>query len=52
MDCLITGLNAKETVIEELRKAGRAHASLFRDSCNKCLFFLFCFKKVKIKLVG
>ncbi|EFO15345.2 hypothetical protein LOAG_13166 [Loa loa] len=35
MDRLIIGLETKETVIEELRKAGRAHACLFRDTCNK-----------------
>uniref|UniRef100_A0A158Q7Z8 GLOBIN domain-containing protein n=1 Tax=Elaeophora elaphi TaxID=1147741 RepID=A0A158Q7Z8_9BILA len=35
MDQLITGLDTKEIVIEELRKAGRAHASLLRDTCNK-----------------
>ncbi|VBB33177.1 unnamed protein product, partial [Acanthocheilonema viteae] len=35
MDRLITGLDAKESVIEELRKAGRAHASLLRGTSNK-----------------
>ncbi|VDK85145.1 unnamed protein product, partial [Onchocerca ochengi] len=35
MDSLITGLDAKESVIEELRKAGRAHATLLRDTSNK-----------------
>ncbi|EJW81288.1 hypothetical protein WUBG_07803 [Wuchereria bancrofti] len=35
MDRLITGLEAKEIVIEELRKAGRAHLCLLRDNCNK-----------------
>ncbi|CAG9538516.1 unnamed protein product [Cercopithifilaria johnstoni] len=36
MDRLITDkLDQKETVIEELRKAGRAHASLLRDTYNK-----------------
>ncbi|KAM3716160.1 Globin-like protein [Dirofilaria immitis] len=35
MDRLITGLEAKESVIEELRMAGRAHASLLRDTSNK-----------------
>nr|CDQ01066.1 BMA-GLB-6, isoform b [Brugia malayi] len=35
MDRLITGLEAKEIVIEELRKAGRAHLCLLRDNCTK-----------------
>ncbi|VDK88778.1 unnamed protein product [Litomosoides sigmodontis] len=34
MDRLIIGLDGKESVIDELRKAGGAHVSLLHNSCN------------------
>ncbi|VDK53834.1 unnamed protein product [Gongylonema pulchrum] len=37
MDKLITGLESKKEVVEELRSAGRAHISLPRDSREQCL---------------